>query len=156
MHRIAADMGPAVMGLDAVTSCLGWPGKVNNPQHVLRVRHSPKLVLTNALHDPATGYAWAVNAARQLGNRAVLVTYEGWGHGVYRRSPCTTTQFDTYLTDLVVPAKGSRCPAVEPPTAPPARKVGGPTGEAGSPEAGSTAATAPRVRASQPGAAWRR
>jgi hypothetical protein len=39
------------------------------------------VLLSNALHDPATGYDWATSVARQLGRQGVLLTYEGWGHG---------------------------------------------------------------------------
>lgn len=112
--RIAPNTRYSTLGLSGVTSCLGWPAKVTNPQHRLKVSGTPTLLMTNALHDPATGYVWAVDAARQLGRSTVLVTYEGWGHGVYRRSDCTREVNDAYLIDLTVPARGTRCPGVEP------------------------------------------
>jgi hypothetical protein len=95
-------------------ACLGTSAPIPNPQHRLRVDHTPTLLLGNALHDPATGYPWAVNAARQIGREARLLTYEGWGHGIYGRGECPTAAFDGYLTSLAVPAKGARCPAVPP------------------------------------------
>jgi pimeloyl-ACP methyl ester carboxylesterase len=121
MARIAPDMRFSPLALSAVTTCLGWPAKVVNPQHPLHVsRLSPTLLLVNALHDPATPYTWATDDARQLGREAVLVTYEGWGHAAYGREPCTTGAVDRYLLSLIVAARGTRCAAapVEPPTQP--------------------------------------
>ncbi|WP_199565526.1 alpha/beta hydrolase [Spongiactinospora rosea] len=111
---IAPDMefGPAAVSLLAY--CLSEPGPVPNPQHRLRVNGTPPLLLGNALHDPATGYGWAVNAAAQIGKEARFVTYEGWGHGIYGRSDCTTGAIDDYLISLKPPAHGTRCPAVPP------------------------------------------
>jgi pimeloyl-ACP methyl ester carboxylesterase len=98
-------------GLVAVASCLGWPAPVRNPIHVPRVRTDTPLLLLNALHDPRTGYEWATHVAAQFGRHGRLVTYEGWGHGSYRATPCTTAAVDRYLIDLVLPTPGTRCPA---------------------------------------------
>ncbi|ADB35540.1 TAP domain protein [Kribbella flavida DSM 17836] len=100
--------------LMAITTCLGLP-RADNPQHVLKVRdlRTPAL-LTNSLHDPATGYEWARNVARQLGRQGVLLTYEGWGHGSYTTSPCVEALVDNYLVDLTVPPRGTRCAAILP------------------------------------------
>jgi hypothetical protein len=70
--------------------------------------------MTNALHDPATGYAWALNAKRQLGDAARLLTYQGWGHGVYGRSDCVTAPADAYLIAGTLPRPGAQCAAVSP------------------------------------------
>jgi TAP-like protein len=99
----------------AISLCLGTPGPVPNPQHRLRVHHSPKLLLTNAVHDPASGYNRAFAVARQLGRRAVLLSYEGAGHGTYNSSDCARTAIDRYLISLVPPAPVTRCPAIERP-----------------------------------------
>ncbi|MEU2065716.1 alpha/beta hydrolase [Streptomyces anulatus] len=61
---------------------------------------------------PATGYAWAVSVARQLGRGGVLLTYEGHGHGSVTSGPCMEDAVDSYLTDLAVPPRGTNCPAV--------------------------------------------
>jgi pimeloyl-ACP methyl ester carboxylesterase len=111
---IAPDVRYSPLALSATVACLGWPAAVNNPQHRLRVADAPTLFMANALHDPATAYAWAADAARQLNRSAILVTYEGWGHGVYGRGPCPTGAMDAYLTALALPDRGTRCPAVEP------------------------------------------
>jgi hypothetical protein len=52
--------------------------------------------------------------ARQLGSHGRLVTYEGWGHGSYQSTPCTTRAVDDYLISLTVPRPGARCPVVQP------------------------------------------
>ncbi|PTA47602.1 alpha/beta hydrolase [Micromonospora sp. RP3T] len=112
--REAAAAAPDVRygaGLLAVQTCLGWPSPVRNPPHQLRVRTRTPLLLLNARHDPRTGYAWATDVARQLGRHGRLVTYEGWGHGTYLRTDCTTAVVDRYLVDVTVPAPGTRCPA---------------------------------------------
>jgi len=74
------------------------------------------LLLINSRYDPATGYNWATNAARQLGREAVLVTYDGGGHAAYGRSECTRQTVDSYLIALTVPARGTHCAATTEPT----------------------------------------
>lgn len=100
--------------LTAVSICLGAP-KANNPQHVLDV-HGLKtpVLLANAIHDPATPYRMAQSVQRQLGRSGVLLTYEGWGHGSYNKSPCMQAAVDNYLIKKVVPKRGTSCPAVPP------------------------------------------
>ncbi|WBQ06018.1 alpha/beta hydrolase [Kribbella sp. CA-293567] len=100
--------------LMAVTNCLGLP-KAPNPQRDVEVHglRTPALLL-NSLHDPATGYAGASSVARQLGKQGVLVTYEGWGHGVYNSGPCTQQAVNDYLVALKLPPRSTRCAAVPP------------------------------------------
>ncbi|MCX5415768.1 alpha/beta hydrolase [Streptomyces sp. NBC_00059] len=83
-----------------------------NPQHRLDAHGAPPILVSNALHDPATGYAWAVSVTRQLGRSGVLLTNEGHGHGSVTRGPCMEDAVDSYLTDLTVPPRGTSCPAV--------------------------------------------
>ncbi len=112
--REAAAAGPDIRyggGLLAVQTCLGWPSPVRNPPHVPQVRTRTPLLLLNALHDPRTGYNWATNVAQHLGRHGRLVTYEGWGHGTYKRTDCTRAVVDRYLVDLTLPAPGTRCAA---------------------------------------------
>jgi pimeloyl-ACP methyl ester carboxylesterase len=113
-RAIAPDMRYSPLALFAVVACLGWTDSPANPQHPLRVRGSETLLVLNALHDPATGYLWGVNAARQLGRAARFVTYEGWGHGVYGQGACPTSIVDNYLISGALPPNGKRCPAVSP------------------------------------------
>ncbi len=112
LAELSPDMGypPAVF---AATFCLGWPKPIANPQHPLRIDGlSTPMLLLKSRHDPGTGDSWAANVARQAGPRnAVLVTYQGWGHGAYGRTPCTISVVDRYLIDLTVPAPGNTCTA---------------------------------------------
>jgi len=98
-------------GVFAPSACLGWPQPVANPQHRLRVHTRTPLLLINARHDPASGYNWATEVARQLGRGGVLLTYDGAGHGSYNSSDCMRQAVDAYLISLTVPARGTVCPA---------------------------------------------
>ncbi|WP_184565052.1 alpha/beta hydrolase [Streptomyces paradoxus] len=110
MNRTAADL-PYLLPIHMVAACLGAP--TANPQHRLDVRGAPPILVSNALHDPATGYPWAVSVARQLGRRGVLLTYEGHGHGSVTSGPCMEDAVNSYLTDLTVPPRGTSCPALD-------------------------------------------
>ncbi|MFF0150060.1 alpha/beta fold hydrolase [Micromonospora sp. NPDC005203] len=112
--RLAPDLRypPALF---AIATCLGSPTPVANPQHRLRVHTKVPLLIAATVHDPASGYDWSRNVARQLGRHGVLLTYQGWGHGSYTTSvPCVGATVDSYLIDQVVPARGATCPAVDP------------------------------------------
>ncbi|MEV1025139.1 alpha/beta hydrolase [Streptomyces sp. NPDC050264] len=108
MNRTAPDL-PRLLPIQMVASCLGAP--TTNPQHRLTARGTPPILLSNALHDPATGYPWAASVARQLGRSGVLLTYEGQGHGSVTSGPCMEQAVNDYLIDLTVPPRGTRCPA---------------------------------------------
>ncbi|MFF3171972.1 alpha/beta hydrolase [Streptomyces sp. NPDC057900] len=109
MDRAAPDL-PYLLPIHMAAACLGAP--TANPQHRLDAPGAPPVLLSNALHDPATGYPWAVSVARQLGRGSVLLTYEGQGHGSVTSGPCMEDAVDRYLTGLTVPARGTSCPAV--------------------------------------------
>ncbi|MFJ4817672.1 alpha/beta hydrolase [Streptomyces sp. NPDC088801] len=108
MNRTAPDL-PYLLPIHMVAACLGAP--TANPQHRLDARGAPPILVSNALHDPATGYPWAVSVARQLGRSGRLLTYEGHGHGSVTSGPCMEDAVDSYLTDLAVPSRGTSCPA---------------------------------------------
>jgi pimeloyl-ACP methyl ester carboxylesterase len=108
-EKVAPDMTFA-RPVMAISACLGWPQPVRNPQHRLDVRGSAPILLSNAVHDPATPYAWAQNVTRQLGPTARLLTYEGAGHGSYNRGPCMQNTIDAYLINLTLPPPGKTCP----------------------------------------------
>ena len=97
-----------------VLACLGRPGATVNPPQRYHIPQSvPPILMINGLHDPATPYTWAVRIARQI-PQATLVTYDGWGHGVYSQSPCAREITDTYLISLQLPPRGTHCPALPP------------------------------------------
>ena len=108
------DMPVSPLALTSVAGCLGWPLPPDNPQRTLAPARTGPVLLINARHDPATPYAWARDVAAQLGPKASLVTYEGWGHTVYGRSDCVTAAVDRYLLTVRPPAAGASCPGVEP------------------------------------------
>ncbi|MEV5651811.1 alpha/beta fold hydrolase [Nocardia sp. NPDC052254] len=87
----------------AGTLCSGWPIEVRNPQHRPDIRQGPPILVMNSLHDPATPHEWATHVTA-LTPHATLLTYTGWGHGNYSRTPCTTAVADRYLIDLTVAA----------------------------------------------------
>ncbi|GAB7065489.1 alpha/beta hydrolase [Streptomyces mexicanus] len=109
MNTTAPDL-PYLLPVHMTAACLGAP--TANPQHRLEAYGAPPILVSNALHDPATGYPWAVSVARQLGRSGVLLTYEGHGHGSVTSGPCMEDAVDGYLTDLTVPPRGTSCPAV--------------------------------------------
>ena len=70
----------------------------------------PPVLLMNGMHDPATGYEWAKGVHRQI-DRSVLLTYDGWGHGVSNRTDCTQEVFTDYVLHGRTPRPGTHCPA---------------------------------------------
>jgi pimeloyl-ACP methyl ester carboxylesterase len=112
--RTSPQMPFSPLALSSAYGCLGRPGPVNNPQRALAPARTGPVLLVNARHDPATPYAWAQHVAAQLGPRASLLTYEGWGHTVYGRSDCIGGTVDRYLLTVRPPAAGASCPGVEP------------------------------------------
>ena len=113
--RVAPDIFYFPEAPAASLACAGAPKPIPNPQHRLRVRDlSTPLLLVNAVHDPTSGYAWATEVARQLGDNGVLLTYDGWGHHAYGRSgACVDDAIDNYLLAQRIPERGSHCPAVQ-------------------------------------------
>ncbi|MGW2150772.1 alpha/beta hydrolase [Nonomuraea bangladeshensis] len=93
--------------IDDLPICLN--STPTNPPHQLRYTGEAPILLGNSLHDPATPYIWSANAARQLGPKAVLLTYEGWGHRIYGKDKCQDDIIDQYLIALTVPPRGTRC-----------------------------------------------
>ena len=109
LERIAPQMLASPLALNATAGCLGRTAPAANPQRDLSPAGSPVLLL-NAKHDPATAYAWAQHVTAQLGPQATLLTYSGWGHVAYNRTPCVSGTVDDYLIKLVRPAAGTACP----------------------------------------------
>ncbi|MFX0574138.1 alpha/beta hydrolase [Nocardia nepalensis] len=94
----------------AGTLCSGWPTPPRNLPHRPKAVDTPPILILNGRHDPATPYEWATQVAARTPN-ATLLTYDGWGHGSYDRTPCTTSAADRYLIDRTVPAPSTHCPA---------------------------------------------
>ncbi len=112
---VTPDLKYSPLAMRATVGCIGWPAKVNDPQHRLSIHGAPPILMLNSRYDPATPYPWAVTASRQSG--AVLLTYDGWGHGAYfKNSQCVVDAADHYLLTGVTPPWGMHCPAVPPST----------------------------------------
>jgi len=115
---VAPDLRMSTLGWTYLTGCVGWPAKTTNPQHPLSIPGAPPLLMLNSKYDPATPLAWAKTASRQSGT--TLLTYDGWGHGAYfKNSECVIKATDAYLISGKLPARGTHCAAVEPPSTPP-------------------------------------
>jgi pimeloyl-ACP methyl ester carboxylesterase len=111
LRRRAPQMLVSPLALSSVVGCLGRGPAAVNPQAPLSPAVVPTLLI-NSRHDPATPYAWARSVAAQLGPPATLVTYDGWGHVVYSRTPCVNGVVDRYLLELRRPPAGTRCAGV--------------------------------------------
>ncbi|WP_051791553.1 alpha/beta hydrolase [Amycolatopsis jejuensis] len=108
----APQMRGGAIGHRSIAQCIGRAADVKNPQRPLVIRDAPKILMLNSRFDPATPYSWAKSVHEQTADTTVLLTYQGWGHGIYHRNKCTETAVDTYLTTLKTPAP--ECAAVEP------------------------------------------
>jgi pimeloyl-ACP methyl ester carboxylesterase len=119
-RALAPNMRGGPVGHSDITACVGVHDPVTNPQHPLKIRNAPQILMLDALYDPSTPYAWTVNAHQQSKNTTTLLTYDGWGHSSYDRSssPCVRAAVETYLTTRKTPAPDSHCAAVDPPGAP--------------------------------------
>jgi pimeloyl-ACP methyl ester carboxylesterase len=113
LRERAPQMLASPLALRATSGCLGWPSPPGNPQRDLVPALTPTL-LVNARHDPATAYPWAQHVAEQLGPRAALLTYDGWGHVAYNHTACISGIVDSYLIDGTLPAAGTHCAGVLP------------------------------------------
>ncbi|GAA0637100.1 alpha/beta hydrolase [Kutzneria viridogrisea] len=100
-----------------VTTCLGWPAKVVNPQHRLDVHGDPSILIVKGKYDVATPRAWNYAVAEQL-DGAALLEYDGIGHGQFFNSSCVRAKVEEYLVTEQAPARGTRCAAVWPTTPP--------------------------------------
>jgi pimeloyl-ACP methyl ester carboxylesterase len=111
----APQMIASPLALSATVDCLGWPAAPPNPQRPFTPPPGlPPVLLIGSRHDPATAYVWAQRVAQQFGPAGSLLTYQGWGHVVYKDSPCVSAAADAYLINLTGPPAGASCPAVEP------------------------------------------
>lgn len=99
------DGRPAVPVLD---SCAYWPVPNTGEPHVPNVPGLPKVLVISTTGDPATPYDAGVALAKGLGG--VLLTYEATQHTVFlQKNECVDNAGAAYLTDLKLPAEGTRC-----------------------------------------------
>lgn len=117
MGAVAPHTHLSTTAFKEVTQCLGWPRPINNPQRPLTVHGQPPILIINSRYDVATPYPGALNAVRQIGPAASLLTYAGTSHADYSETPCVQAATDTFLTTVNKPLPGNQCPAVYPDTA---------------------------------------
>jgi hypothetical protein len=103
-------------GQEAVSNYLiGCPGWTNSSSAIAHLSPTPAptpLVIGNT-YDPNTPYVAARQLASAIGGR--LVTYVGYGHTWLLNGStnvCMEDVVTTYLVKGVLPAKGTRCPAL--------------------------------------------
>ena len=99
------DGNPPAPVLDA---CAYWPVPNTGEPHLPSVRGLPKVLVISTTGDPATPYDAGVALAKALGGG--LLTYEATQHTVFLQgNECVDTAGAEYLTDLKLPADGTRC-----------------------------------------------
>lgn len=110
-HRTGA-VAPNVKGgwHGVATLCVNPPFDTTNPPHELDVRGAPPIMVTNSRYDESTPHEGAERVAAQLGN-AMLLTYDGLGHGAAIRGRCMREHVTGYLVGATLPAPGTHCPA---------------------------------------------
>ena len=88
--------------------CAFWPAQPTGRAGPLTAPGAPPILLVGGTDDPATPYAWAQSAHKQLAG-SVLVTRQGNGHGSYGVSVCATIAEINYLVSLTLPSEGTFC-----------------------------------------------
>jgi pimeloyl-ACP methyl ester carboxylesterase len=88
--------------------CAYWPVGPKNQAVRLTISGTPPILLVGGTNDPATPYADAVAASKEIPN-SVLLTREGNGHTSYFSSTCAQYTEDRYLVDLAVPSENTVC-----------------------------------------------
>jgi pimeloyl-ACP methyl ester carboxylesterase len=80
--RIEGALFPVAGAMAAdIRPCALWHFEPREPLVTIRPPDSGRILLVNALRDPETPYAGAVQLARELGPRARLLTLDAGGHG---------------------------------------------------------------------------
>lgn len=87
--------------------CSSWPVPNSGPPPQAP-RTPPTLVIATAI-DPLSSPTGAQRTVEQLSS-AVLVNWQGAGHGAFPRTPCVTDLVTRYLVDGIVPAPNTLCP----------------------------------------------
>lgn len=99
------DGNPPTGVLDA---CAYWPVPNTSEPHVPNVPGLPKVLVVSTTGDPATPYEAGVKLAQGLGG--ALLTYEATQHTAFLQgNSCVDDAGAAYLTDLTLPAEGTRC-----------------------------------------------
>jgi pimeloyl-ACP methyl ester carboxylesterase len=110
--RAAADEAPhfGEAIVNDYVRCALWPVEAE-PLDEVTAAGAPTILVVGTTNDPATPYAQAERVAEALDD-AVLLTYEGEGHGVVANGVgCIDDAVAAYLVDLQAPDEGTTCRA---------------------------------------------
>ncbi|HEX6353374.1 alpha/beta hydrolase [Actinophytocola sp.] len=112
LRAASRTIAPDVRGaaFDIADLCINPPVPATNPQRPLNVRGAPPVLVLNSRYDASTPHQGATHVASQLPG-SVLATYDGMGHGVATRTPCTAALVYDYLADRRLPPPETHCPA---------------------------------------------
>ncbi|CAM3859756.1 alpha/beta hydrolase [Kibdelosporangium persicum] len=88
--------------------CSAW-SVAAQPPLALNGRGLPPIVVISTAGDPVTPQAGTERAAQQLPS-AVMISWQGAGHGAVGPSSCATDAVRAFLGDGKVPAAGTACP----------------------------------------------
>ncbi|WP_214327044.1 alpha/beta fold hydrolase [Nonomuraea sediminis] len=103
LRRIAPDTGTAGTIAEATLGCVGWPVPVTNPPKPLPKGLPPLLGAGN------WGESDAVERVLSQVPGSVTVRHEGPGHTLYLSNTCARAHIDRYLTEAVLPPRGTAC-----------------------------------------------
>lgn len=88
--------------------CAYWPAPNTSEPHLPNVQGLPEVLVISTTGDPATPYQAGVALAEALGGG--LLTYEATQHTVFLQgNDCVDEAGVAYLTELKLPAEGTRC-----------------------------------------------
>ncbi|HEY3561869.1 MAG TPA: alpha/beta fold hydrolase [Kribbella sp.] len=103
MEAAAPYTGTAGTIQQAMLSCVGWPVPVQNKPAALP-KGLPPLLMAGNWSEYDTGLR-VVDQVPGSGS----IYHDGPGHTLYQSNECARAKIDAYLSDLVVPAHGTRC-----------------------------------------------
>jgi pimeloyl-ACP methyl ester carboxylesterase len=110
-RRIAPFLDTGQPPSPALDSCAFWPVPHTGAPHHPQAPGLPPVVVVSTTQDPATPYQAGVNLARDL--KARLLTFDGTQHTAFLQGiGCVDQVGIAYLTELKLPAEGTRCAAV--------------------------------------------
>jgi len=92
------------------TPCSSWPTSPDRRAGPWSAFTSSPVLVVGNYFDGITGYDGAVASSELLRNSRLL-SYAGWGHTAFLRSPCITEHVISYLADGTLPPEGTVCPA---------------------------------------------